>query len=137
MRIQIAAALSGALLLAACSTTPQALETADATQSTTRTYGQNYQEIYRRVVSTATRCSAGNISAYASFAVDSQLYSELGYGEVSTSLINWGVRNYYWKAKIEKAPGGGSTMHLYSGNTLNNATMLNKVVGWADGDTNC
>ena len=40
-------------------------------------------QIYRRVATTAKRCFAGNVGAYASFAVDSELYSELGYGELT------------------------------------------------------
>jgi hypothetical protein len=68
--------------------------------------------------------------------VDAQLYNELGYGEIAYSMINAGVRNYYWKAKIEKV-GTGSKATIYSGNTLNNATWLNKVVSWADGRTGC
>lgn len=122
--------------MAGCSTTPADLEREQSTQSEKRSYRENYQEIYRRVVNAATRCSAGNMTAYASMAVDSQLYSELNFGEVSLSLINVGVRNYYWKAKIEKA-SSGSIVKVFSGNTINNSVWLNKLFRWADGDDAC
>ena len=69
-----------------------------------RVSGEQYQGIYRRVSSTARRCIAGNISGYASFAVDADLYSDLHYGEVTMSLINIGIRNYYLSAKVEGRP---------------------------------
>ncbi|MGL3107123.1 hypothetical protein [Bradyrhizobium sp. BR 1432] len=55
-----------------------------------QTYSENYQEIYRRVSTTAKRCFAGNVGAYASFAVDSELYSELGYGELTPLSYQYG-----------------------------------------------
>ena len=91
MRVLIAAVL--ALACAGCSSTPAELEA--KTEPITQNYPENYQEIFRRVSSTAKRCFAGNVGAYASFAVDSELYSELGYGELTLSLINYGTRNYY------------------------------------------
>ncbi|MET4607565.1 hypothetical protein ABIB90_007069 [Bradyrhizobium sp. JR4.1] len=46
--------------------------------------------------------SVHNVGAYASFAVDTELYSELGYGELTLSLINMGTRNYYLSARVDK-----------------------------------
>lgn len=128
------AAISASLLLAGCSSTPANLESKAA--PTFQTYTENYQEIFRRVSTTAKRCEAGNMNATASMAVDAQLYSELGYGEISRSLINYGVRNYYWNAKIERA-GIGSKMTVTAGNTINNQSMINNVIRWASGDQNC
>lgn len=126
--------IPASLLLAACSSTPQDLEAKST--PTVQTYTENYQEIFRRVSTTAKRCEAGNMNATASMAVDAQLYSELGYGEISRSLINYGARNYYWTAKIEKA-GTGSKMTVTAGNTVNNQSMINNVIRWASGDQNC
>ncbi|BEV43954.1 hypothetical protein [Afipia carboxidovorans] len=122
------------LALAGCSSTPQDLESKSA--PTIQTYTENYQEIYRRVSTTAKRCFAGNISATASFAVDSELYSELGYGDLTLSLINMGTRNYYISAKIEKQPSG-SRMTMTTGNTLAADRYKNLILGWAAGDQNC
>jgi hypothetical protein len=122
------------LLLGACSTTPADLEA--KAEPTVQNYSENYQEIYRRVSTTAKRCIAGNISAYASMAVDADLYSELGYGDITMSLINWSVRNYYWSTKIEKA-GGGSRLTVRAGNTLAAETAKQSVIRWANGDTTC
>jgi hypothetical protein len=123
-----------AALTSGCSTTPADLEA--VTTPTTQTYSENYQEIYRRVSGTAKRCLAGNMSAYASMAVDSELYSELGYGEVQLSLINMGTRNYYVSARIEKAPTG-SKMTVRSGNTIANNVHLNRFLAWASGGQDC
>lgn len=127
-----------AFALAACSTTPQGLEQASSTKSIVRTYPDNYQLVYKRILDPAKQCSEGGMafSLSASLNVDAQLYNELGYGEISYSMINVGVRNYYWKAKVEKADTG-SKITIYSGNTLNNAVWLNKVSGWADGKLGC
>lgn len=127
-------ALAGVGMLAGCSSTPAELDASSA--PTVQSFSENYQEIYRRVSSTAKRCESGNVSAMASLAVDAELYSELGYGEISRSLINYGVRNYYWTARIEKA-GAGSKMTVRAGNTVNNPSMISNVVRWAGGDQAC
>jgi hypothetical protein len=123
-----------ALALGACSTTPADLETKST--PVVQTYSENYQEIYRRVSTTAKRCLAANVGAYASFAVDSELYSDLGYGELTLSLINMGTRNYYMSARIDKQPVG-SRMTVRSGNTLAAERYTSLVQGWANGDQNC
>lgn len=126
-----AATVAVALMLAACSTTPTELE-----QKAEQLYPDNYQEIYRRVSTTAKRCMATNLTGYASMAVDSELYSELGYGEISVSLINVGVRNYYVSARIEKQPKG-SRMVLRVQNTLPGRQYAEMFQRWATGDQNC
>ncbi|SCB33772.1 hypothetical protein GA0061098_1006166 [Bradyrhizobium shewense] len=132
-RIAIAA-LCAVLLLAGCSSTPADLEAKAA--PIVQTYSENYQEIYRRVSTTAKRCFAGNVGAYASFAVDSELYSELGYGELTLSLINMGTRNYYVSARVDKQPTG-SKLTVRSGNTLASERYKTLLLGWAGGDQNC
>jgi len=123
-----------ALSLGGCSTTPADLEA--KTEATVQNYSENYQEIYRRVSTVARRCVAGNVGAYASMAVDGDLYSELGYGDITMSLINWSVRNYYCPAKIEKT-ASGSKMTVRSGNTLASETAKQSILRWASGDTAC
>lgn len=133
-----------ALLLAGCSGTPTELEA--KTTPVVQSYAENYQGIYRRVSSTAKRCAAGNVGAYASIAVDAELYPDLGYGEVTGSLINYGVRNYYWRAKIERVeqpspgkakPTDGARLTVSSGNTLAARTQEQTLFRWASGDENC
>lgn len=127
-------ALPAAIALSSCSSTPADLEA--KTKAETVSYAENYQEIYRRVFSVASRCGTGNISAYASFDLDAQLYSELGYGELTMSLSNLGTRNYFWKAKIERN-GEGSKMTVNSGNSLAAPKMQRDVFRWAKGDEKC
>lgn len=132
--MRLVVTMLSASVLAGCSSTPAELEATSA--PTAQSYTENYQEIYRRVSTTAKRCESGNVSAMASLAVDAELYSELGYGEISRSLINYGVRNYYWTARIERA-GTGSRMTVRAGNTVNNPSMVNNVIRWATGDQAC
>lgn len=121
--------------LASCSSTPAQLE--QKAEATVRTFTENYQEIYRRVSSSARRCMAGNINAYASYAVDSDLFPDLGYGETTFSLINLGVRNYYLSAKVQRA-GSGASLTIRAGNTVDGGTVLTeKVLRWAGGDEAC
>jgi hypothetical protein len=69
-------------------------------------------------------------------AVDSEFYSELGYGELTVSLINMGTRNYYLTVRIERMLTG-SKMTVRSGNTLAADAHTAAVLRWASGDQNC
>lgn len=128
------AVIAALLTVGGCSTTPVALE--EKTAPTVRTYAENYQEIYRRTSGAAKRCFATSLGPYASMAVDADLFSELGYGEIKLSLINMGVRNYYISAKIEKEPKG-SRMTVFSGNTVAPGAWEQKMLAWAAGQQDC
>jgi len=123
-----------AFSLAGCSIAPSDLELKAA--PAIRNYPENYQEIYRRVSTALKRCGTTSLNAYASMAADSELYPDLGYGEVSYSLINWGVRNYYMTAKIEKLPTG-SKITVYAGNSIASDQAARTVLRWASGDQGC
>jgi hypothetical protein len=118
-----------------CSSTPADLE-AKATPAV-QPFSENYQEIYRRAAGTAKRCIAGNVGAYASMAVDTELYSDLGYGEITVSMINWGARNYYLSARIEKAQQSGSKVVVRTGNTLGADNLSRSLMRWSAGETEC
>lgn len=85
-------ALSVVLIVAGCSSTSADLEKKTAATAKVQTFSENYQEIYRRILTTAKNCQAGNVSAYASYDVEGQLYNELGYGEITLSLTNLGTK---------------------------------------------
>ena len=123
-------------ILTACVTSTDKLKATSGAITEERTYSENYQEIYRRVSTEATRCTEGGLLVMSSLEVDAQLYNELGFGEVSWSLINFGVRNYYWTAKIEKQDEG-SKITVTSGNTLGKKGLMKRVLLWADGDKDC
>jgi len=125
-----------AMIVVGCSSTPEDLDKSTSAARTTKTYSENYQEVYRRLVRTARLCSGGPSGRYTAFQLSTDLYSDLGYGEVSLSLYNLGTHNFYWKAKIEKA-GEGSKLSVVSGNSLAQASQLRSVVDWADGGTKC
>ena len=125
-----------AFALTACSSTPESLEGSKTAVRAERSYAENYQEVYRRVSSLAKRCATASTGSYTSLEVDAELYSELGYGEVTHYLSNLGAKNYYWKAKITKT-GSGSHLSIVSGNTLAQGRTLSGVLRWADGDQAC
>jgi hypothetical protein len=130
------AILIGALAaLAGCSTSSQALEDSKSAARTEKNFSENYQEVFRRLTDTAKRCQS--TAGAAAFTVDAQLYNELGYGEISMSMVSaLYPRNYYWKAKVAKT-GSGSKVSVVSGNTLAQSSMANLVIRWAEGGTNC
>ncbi|KIZ38061.1 hypothetical protein OO17_23115 [Rhodopseudomonas palustris] len=72
----------------------------------------------------------------ASYAVDTELYPDLGYGEMSLSLINYGTRNYYLTVKAMKQPTG-SMLIITSGNTLAADRYRALVLTWAGGGQDC
>ena len=125
-------ALVGVLALGGCSSTPNDLEA--KADSRSQTYSENYQEIYRRVAGTAKRCMASPMGKYAAMAVDTEIYSELGRGEVTVSLINYGVRNYYMSAKVERLDPKQSKLTVSAGNALGAGRMTNLVFEWASSD---
>lgn len=124
-----------ALVLAGCSTSSGDLDASKSAVRSEKRYSENYQAVYRRLADTARRCQS--TAGTAAFTVDAQLYNELGFGEVTMSLVSaLYPRNYYWKAKVEKA-GSGSKVSIVSGNTLAQGRTLDQIGRWADGDTNC
>lgn len=132
MRLAYLIAAAG-LTLAGCSMTPTDLE--QKTPPTVIEFKENYQEIYRRVAKQATRCLKVDVGDGGSFEVDTELYSELGYGEVTYSLGSLS-RNYYMSAKIEKV-GEGSRLTVHTGNQLTSARVRDLVIEWANGSTAC
>jgi len=68
-----------AIVLCGCSSTPGDLEKSTSAVRDSKNYTENYQEVYRRFVGTARRCSTST-GSHVSFEVDADLYSELGYG---------------------------------------------------------
>lgn len=132
MRLVFPIVLAG-FALAGCSTTPTDLE--QKTAPTVLEFKENYQEIYRRVAKQATRCLKVDVGDGGSFEVDTELYNELGYGEVTYSLGSLS-RNYYMSAKIEKV-GEGSRLTVHTGNQLASARVRDQVIDWANGSTAC
>jgi hypothetical protein len=121
-------------VLSGCSTTPEALEKSASAARSEKSYDENYQEVYRRLAGTARRCQSTGGSA--AFTIDAQLYNELGYGEITMSMVSIYPRNYYWKAKVEKT-ASGSRVSAVSGNTVAQSHTLVDVMRWADGDQRC
>ena len=103
------------LSLGACSQNTSDLT--EKSRPTIVTSKENYQAVYRRL-SKQYDCSDGAwAGAFASFQVDRQLYTELGFGELAFRLSNLGMNNYYSYIKVSQ-DGNGSRTEIYTGNTL-------------------
>jgi len=130
--------LVAATLLAGCMSSPEQLEQRADTHTLEVDIKRNYQIAYRDLSKTARRCLAGLNFLATTHIVDSELYSELGYGEVVHRLNNWGVASYYWKAEIRKTGARSSRLIVWSGGaTLHKEGNADSVARWAQGDARC
>lgn len=130
-----AAVASASLLLIGCSSTPAELE--GKATPIVQTYPENYQEIYRRVSTAAKQCVTQSMSVYSHMRISSELYSDLGYGEISASSQSaLGSSAVYWSARIDRE-GKTSKLTLRSPNTVTPEQSSEPVLRWAKGDTNC
>lgn len=126
-----AACLLVASALTGCAGSPEDLSAQPSTKATTRHFAESYQEVYRRLYNTAMRC--GNV---APFHTEGQLFSDLGFGELAYSSDTLTGRNYYWKARVERA-ANGSTLTVQVLGMPSTGIWTDRVVGWAEGKANC
>jgi hypothetical protein len=116
--------------------TPEQLESSKSTAKQSRTYADNYHALYRKLYGPASRCLVANPGISTQQLLDAQLYPDLEFGEITSSMSSIYGRNYYIKIKIEKS-GSGSMMSISAGNTLVNTSRLATGFGWADGKMSC
>ncbi|MBR1228504.1 MULTISPECIES: hypothetical protein [unclassified Bradyrhizobium] len=121
------------LLLAGCSATPESLES--KSDNVSQNYADNYEEVYRRLTSTARRCVTGGTNA-ARNEVVSNLHQELGFAVVRFVVIGVFADNYFLSAKIEKM-GSGSRVSVKTNNPIISDRLNKKVFRWAGGDQEC
>lgn len=125
LRLPIAAALA----VSAC--TSQAQMDAQPVQRVTN-FSENYQQIYANVNKGMRNC----VAIGGGFSVDGQLYSELGYGEVSAAGSTGLSQMPLYHAKISRA-GTGSRMESKSLVKANKQGVLNWIDYWARGGIKC
>jgi hypothetical protein len=122
--------LVAAITLASCSTT------LEQPQPTVEAHAEDYQEIYKRVSTTATRCFAAKAGLYVSSSVETNVFPDLGYGQVTLSTVGRGTKNYYLSVRIEKEPTG-SKLTMISDDTVASRRYRELVTMWATGDQTC
>ena len=122
-----------AIPLMACSTTTADLKSSGSTEILV--VPANYQEVYRRVNGTIGCKDGAWVGAFASFQVDRQLYTELGYGEISLRMSNVGVNNYYMTSKITKINAGTTQFEITTGNSLASDQDRKRIIDAATGKT--
>src|SRR5260370_27900115 len=93
-----------AITLVGCASKPPE----EANKPTVQTYAEDYQGLFQRVSTTAKRCFASKAGLYRSGAVDADLYSEIGYGQLSLTVNGRGSSNYYVSVRIDKQPTGSN-----------------------------
>ena len=125
------------LLCVGCSSTSEDLLSKPGTEKRTLEFNKNYQEVYRNVRSTAIDCQAGYAGVYTTSDINAELFSDLGYAEISHRLNTLAVNNYYWYVKIERLSTIKTRMTVFSGNTVNNSASIQRLEGWANGSKRC
>ena len=121
-----------AITLAGCASKPPE----EANKPTVQTYAEDYQGLFQRVSTTAKRCFASKAGLYQSGAVDADLYSEMGYGQLTLTVNGRGGDSYYVSVRIEKQPTG-SKLTMISENMAASQRFRELVLGWVNGDQNC
>ena len=97
--------------LGACITTAQELINTTPNKKTIA-LSQNYQALFRGVLTVARDCLAGPLSIAVSNKVEGQLYSDLGFGEISYYQDNLSDMHMVY-VKIAKV-ADGSEVSIYS-----------------------
>jgi hypothetical protein len=108
----------------------------EAIKPTFQTYAEDYQGLFQRVSTTAKRCFASKAGLYRYGALDADLFTELGYGQLTLTVDGRGNGNYYVSVRIEKQPTG-SKLTMISDNMAASQRYRELVSGWANGDQNC
>ena len=121
-----------AITLVGCASKPPE----EATKPIVQTYAEDYQGLFQRVSTTAKRCFASKAGLYQSGAIDADLYSDIGYGQLTLTMNAHGHDNYYVSVRIEKQPTG-SKLTMISDNMGASQRYRELVSGWANGDQNC
>lgn len=129
-------AVVAAVTLTACTSSIGDLETSPDVFRLQADLDRNYQAAYRDLGATATDCLAAEMIS-ASVVVDRDLYSELGFGEVTNWLSNFGARDFYWKAEVHETSSGTSRISVWFAPGPNTEKRARKIVEWAQGDRTC
>ena len=125
-----------AFVLAGCISTARQLETQSEHRTTVKS-AENYQAVYRRMLTQAKECLDLGGTFAASNKVDGQLYSDLGKAEISYYLDNV-VDMYFAVVKIDRT-GEGATVKISTGSQPGwaNESLLKQLTRWVNGDTSC
>lgn len=95
-------------------------------------FSENYQQVYANVNKGMRNC----VAISGSFSVDGQLYSDLGYGEVSAAGSTGLSHMPLYYAKVSRN-GTGATMEAKSLVKANKQGVLNWIDYWARGGIKC
>jgi hypothetical protein len=124
-------------LLIGCSSTIEDLENSEKAVRSSTNFNLNYQEVYSRIRRQSLQCNSGNASATATAEIDAELFSDLGYGEISYRINSMGANFFYWTARIEKTGSNASLLSIISANTIDNNASVKRLLAWANGVTGC
>lgn len=102
--------------------------------------GENYQAVYARLLRTMKVCMMPGFALYpgdSTIQIDGQLYSDLGYGEITTSLQGM-IPVYYSNIRVTRT-GAGSELAITVQNMGPGAQAkdLANYERWARGSTDC
>jgi len=109
-----------AISLASCANNSKEELKVNAGAKTIFVVNENYQMVYRRVYEATKKCfSGGGLPIIGSqMRVDGQLFSDLGFGEITTFMDDMQI-NYFSMVRIERN-GHASRIHVYVSNAFFN-----------------
>lgn len=119
-----------ALAVAGCASSPS--ELARSGHTADFTVAENYQAVFRRVSDQARACIESSTFLGGTHAIDAQLYSDLGFGEISYSVPGYTSASYFARAKIAREGDGARVTLAAFG-----AAGLRQFEGWARGAQEC
>jgi len=124
------------LLVSGCISTAGQLESQSEHRATVQST-ENYQAVYKRMLTQAKECLDLGGTFAASNKVEGQLYSELGQGEISYYLDN--VVDMYFAVVKVKRDGDGANVNITTGSQPGwaNEKLLKQLKAWANGENNC
>lgn len=124
------------LVMTGCVSTAGQLESQSEHRATVES-AENYQMVYKRILTQARECLDLGGTFAASNKIDAQLYNELGTGEISYYLDNV-VDMHFAVVKVRRS-GDGAVVDIATGSQPGwaNEKLLKQLTRWVDDDTDC
>lgn len=102
-----------------------------------------YQQVYASTLQTARSCIVTGLAGFGlagpqQYRVDSELYSDLGYGDIEMYLEGFG-RFPVWQVRMTRAASGGTEIsyRISAPTDRARANEFRRISTWARGGTDC
>ncbi|UFZ01717.1 hypothetical protein LQG66_20575 [Bradyrhizobium ontarionense] len=134
-----AVVMAAMVFLGGCAASPEGLNSRDDADS--RTFSENYEEIFRRLSETGKRCYPPGQDVvnptHGQIESEGELHRDRGFAEFRLVAGSYGIRmNYFVAARIEKS-GSGSRVTIKVSNPMGAGPLSSRIYRWAGGDSSC